>query len=163
MYPLPRIEDMLDTIGQAKYFSTWELSAGYWLIKLDPSASEKTAFTTHCGLFEFTRMTFGLCNVPLTFQQLMQKVLAGFEWKCCFVYIDDILVCSTTFEEHIDTLSIVVGAGETFESQSKAEPEVMLIPKQVCDRTLVSLSPGKDWLLILLKLTKSRYPLMSLN
>ena len=102
VYPLPRIEDMLDTIGQAKYFSTWDHSAGYWLIKLDPGTSEKTAFTTHCGLFEFTRMTFGLCNVPLTFQRLMQKVLAGFEWKCCFVYIDDILVCSRTFEEHIE-------------------------------------------------------------
>ncbi len=102
VYPLPRIEDILDTIGQAKYFTTLDLSAGYWQIKLDHSTSEKTAFTTHCGLFEFNRMPFGLCNTPSTFQRLMQKVLAGLEWKCCFVYIDDILVCSKTFEEHIE-------------------------------------------------------------
>ena len=67
VYPLPRIEDILDTIGQAKYFSTLDLSAGYLQIKLDPGTSEKTAFTTHCGLFEFTRMPFCLCNAPLTF------------------------------------------------------------------------------------------------
>ena len=79
VYPLPRIEDILDIIGQAKYFSTLDLSAGYLQIKLDPGTSEKTAFTTHCGLFEFTRIPFCLCNAPLTFQQLMQKVLAGLE------------------------------------------------------------------------------------
>ena len=94
VYPLPRIDDILDTLGQARYFTTLDLASGYWQIELDPATREKSAFTTHRGLFEFRRMPFGLCNAPSTFQRLMQVVLAGLEWQCCFVYIDDILVCS---------------------------------------------------------------------
>ena len=62
VYPLPQIEDILDTLGRAKYFTTLDLSAGYWQIQLDASSKEKTAFITHCGLFQFNRMPFGLCN-----------------------------------------------------------------------------------------------------
>ena len=101
VYPLPRIEEILVTLGKAKYFSTLDLAAGYWQIKLDPASAQKTAFTSHCGLYEFTRMPFGLCNAPATFQRLMQTVLTGLEWKSCFVYIDDILVASETFDEHL--------------------------------------------------------------
>ena len=74
VYPLPRIEDILVTLGKAKYFSTLDLASGYWQIKLDPASAQKTAFTSHCGLHEFTRMPFGLCNAPGTFQRLMQTV-----------------------------------------------------------------------------------------
>ena len=56
VYPLPRISDILDTLAQAKYFSTLDLSAGYWQVELDEDSRAKTAFTTHRGLFEFTRM-----------------------------------------------------------------------------------------------------------
>jgi len=98
----------LDTVGRAQFFTTLDLSAGYWQILVDPSSTEKTAFTTHCGLFEFTRMPFGLCNAPSTFQRLMQTVLAGLEGKVCFVYIDDILVCSRTFQEHLTHLRAVL-------------------------------------------------------
>ena len=107
VYPLPRIDDILDTLGQAKYFTTLDLSAGYWQVELDPESQAKTAFTSHCGLYEFTRMPFGLCNAPATFQRLMQVVLSGLEWDCCFVYIDDILVASPSFEEHMRHLQLV--------------------------------------------------------
>ena len=70
VYPLPRIEDILDTLGRAQNFSTLDLSAGFWQIPLKPADKEKTAFTTHCGLFEFNQMPFGLCNAPATFQCL---------------------------------------------------------------------------------------------
>jgi hypothetical protein len=120
VYPLPRIEDILDTIGRAQYFTTLDLSAGYWQIQLDPSATEKTAFTTHCGLFEFTRMPFGLCNTLSTFQRVMQTVLAGLEGKSCFVYIDNILVCSRTFEEHTTHLR------EVFERLRRANLKLKL-------------------------------------
>ena len=107
VYPLPRIDDILDTLAQAKYFTTLDLSAGYWQVELHEDSQAKTAFTTHCGLFEFTRMPFGLCNALATFQRLMQVVLSGLEWDCCFVYIDDILVASKTFEEHLHHLQLV--------------------------------------------------------
>lgn len=108
VYPLPRITDILDSLGNAKFFSTLDLASGYWQVALDPETRDKTAFTTHKGLFEFIRMPFGLCNAPATFQRVMQSVLAGLEWKCCYVYIDDTLVASETFEEHLEHLRAVL-------------------------------------------------------
>ena len=108
VYPLPRITDILDSLGNAKFFSTLDLASGYWQVALDPETRDKTAFTTHKGLFEFIRMPFGLCNAPATFQRVMQSVLAGLEWKCCYVYIDDTLVASETFEEHLEHLRTVL-------------------------------------------------------
>ena len=108
VYPLPRITDILDSVGDARFFSTLDLASGYWQVALDPETRDKTAFTTHKGLYEFQRMPFGLCNAPATFQRVMQSVLAGLEWKCCYVYIDDILVASSTFEEHLEHLRAVL-------------------------------------------------------
>ena len=101
VYPLPRIDDILDTLGESRFFSSLDLASGYWQVELDHESRQKSAFTTYCGLFEFVRMPFGLCNVPATFQRLMQRVLAGLEWRTCFVYLDDILVASRSFEEHL--------------------------------------------------------------
>ena len=92
VYPLSRIDDILDQLGKAKYFTSLDLASGYWQVKLAKESREKSAFTTHCGLYEFIRMPFGLCNVPATFQRLMQVVLAGLDWKSCFVYLDDIVI-----------------------------------------------------------------------
>ena len=108
VYPLPRIDDILDILGQAQYFSTLDLASGYWQIEMDPATKDKSAFTTHSGLFEFEHMPFGLCNTPATFQRLVQAVLTGMEWDFCFVYLDDnILVFSRMFEEHLDHLQQV--------------------------------------------------------
>ena len=86
------------------YFSSLDLASGYWQIELDEDARKKSAFTTYNGLFEFIRMPFGLCNAPATFQRLMQRVLAGLEYKSCFIYLDDVLVASKTFEDHLTHL-----------------------------------------------------------
>ncbi len=107
VYPLPRIDDILDTLGKSQHFSTLDLAAGYWQIELDPASRQKSAFTTHGGLYDFVRMPFGLCNAPATFQRVMQVVLAGLEWKCCFAYLDDILVSSPTVEDHLEHLQLV--------------------------------------------------------
>ena len=107
VYPLPRIDDILDILGKSRYFITLDLASGYWQIAMDPANHEKSAFVTHHGLFEFNRIPFGLCNAPATFQRLMQKVLACLEWHCCFIYLDDILVASETFEEHLQHLKLV--------------------------------------------------------
>ena len=70
-FPLPRIDDLLDQLGHCKYFSTLDLAAGYWQVQMTPTSWEKTAFTTHKGLYEFNVMTFSLRNVPAVFQRLM--------------------------------------------------------------------------------------------
>ena len=101
VYPLPRVDDILIALGESKYFSSLDLASGYWQIELDEDARKKSAFTTYRGLFEFIRMPFGLCNAPATFQRLMQTVLSGLEYKSCFIYVDDVLVASKTFEDHL--------------------------------------------------------------
>ena len=104
-YPLPRIEDLLDQLGESHYFSTLDLSSGFWQIRIHPDSVEKTAFTTPQGLFEFRVMPFGLTNAPGVFQRLMQQVLMGLNPEdgpdFVSVYIDDILVFSKTLEEHL--------------------------------------------------------------
>ena len=108
VYPLPRINGILDTLSGAKFFSTLDLAAGYWQIALHPETASKSAFITHRGLHEFVQMPFGMCNAPATFQRLMEVVLAGLLWKNCFVYRDDVLVCSQTFAEHLTHLGQVL-------------------------------------------------------
>ena len=110
VYPLPRIEDVLDRLGGAKYFSSLDLASGYWQVAMDPEHQEKTAFVTQDGLFEFRRMPFGLCNAPATFQRLMDRVLAGLKWDQCLVYLDDIVVFGQTFDEHQERLRAVLSA-----------------------------------------------------
>ena len=107
VHPLPRIDDTLDALAGARYFSTLDLASGYWQVAINPADREKTAFVTHSGLFEFTVMPFGLCNAPATFQRLMETVLEGLARKQCFVYLDDILVISSTWEEHLQNLQLV--------------------------------------------------------
>ena len=73
---LNAVDDLLDKLGKAKCFSTLDLTAGYWQIRVQPDSQEKTAFITHQGLYEFKVMPFGVMNAPAVFQRLMQKVLA---------------------------------------------------------------------------------------
>ena len=111
-YPLPRIDDLLDQLGDSRYFSTLDLASGYWQIRLSPNSQEKTAFSVPQGLFEFRVMPFGLTNAPAVFQRLMQQVLAGLNPEegpdFVKVYIDDVLVFSPTLAEHIDHLRRVL-------------------------------------------------------
>lgn len=106
-YPLPRIDDSIDALRGSKWFSTLDLSSGYWQVKMDPKDIDKTAFTTPYGLYQFKVMPFGLVNAPATFERLMEHVLAGLHWEVCLIYMDDIVIFSKTFEEHIDRLRLV--------------------------------------------------------
>ncbi|CAF0888235.1 unnamed protein product [Rotaria sordida] len=109
-YPIPRIDDTLDSLQEAKFISTLDLRTGYWQVEMDEKSREKTAFITHKGLFEFKVMPYGLTNAPTTFQRLMDIVLAGLKWQCCLVYIDDVIIYSPTFEQHIEDLKRVFEA-----------------------------------------------------
>ena len=108
VYPLSRIDDTLDLLSRSAYFTTLDLASGYWQVKMNEESREKTAFTTYSGLYEFNVMPFGLCNAPATFQRLMETILAGLTRKICMVYIDDILIFSRTFEEHLSHLEQVM-------------------------------------------------------
>ena len=106
-YPLPRIDDTLDSLQQLNFISTLDLRSGYWQVEMDKDSRKKTAFVIHKGLFEFNVMPFGLTNAPATFQRLMDIVSAGLKWQCCLVYIDDVVVFSPTFEQHMTDLERV--------------------------------------------------------
>ena len=107
-YPLPRIDDTLQSLSGSKWFSPIDLLSGYWQVDIAESDRKKTAFITHDGLFEFNVMPFGLCNAPATFQRLMNLALSGMLWSECLVYLDDIVIFGRTFEEHLSHLSSVL-------------------------------------------------------
>jgi hypothetical protein len=109
-YPLPRIEDNLDTLQGAEYYSTLDLLSGYWQVAMAPEHRDKTAFSVSGGgLFRFLTMPFGLCNAPATFQRLMEKVLSGLQWEIAVLYIDDVIVFANSFEEQLERLGLVLG------------------------------------------------------
>ena len=93
-YPLPRIDETLDALGNANWFTTLDLQSGFWQIPVKKSDIEKTAF--------------GLANAPATFQRLMDLVLSGLHWTHCLVYLDDIVVFAATEEEHTHRLNLVL-------------------------------------------------------
>lgn len=101
VYPTPNIIEIIDQTGDAEWFSTFDLANGFHQIKIHPDDIHKTAFSTPHQHYEFGRMPFGLKNAPPTFQRLMNKVLVDMIGRGVFVYMDDIVVYSKTFEEHI--------------------------------------------------------------
>ena len=107
-FPLPRIDDSLNSLSGQAWFSTLDLASGYWQVRLSEDAKPKTAIATHSGLFQFNVMPFGLCNAPATFERLMSQVMRGLHWKRCLVYIDDILVFGNDFESALHSLELVL-------------------------------------------------------
>src|SRR5271163_271741 len=107
-YPLPRIETCLDTLGGSKYFSTFDLRSGYHQVLMKPEDSDKTSFVTRTGTYRFRVLPFGLCNAGATFQRVMDVAMCGLNFTACLVYLDDIIVFSSTIEEHFIRLEQVL-------------------------------------------------------
>ena len=107
-YALPRIEDTLDSLAGSKIFSTLDLRSGYWQVEIAEEDKPKSAFSVdRLGFFESNRLAFGLTNSPATFQRLMEHCLQDISSKECCIYLDDIIVFSSTVEEHVHRLERV--------------------------------------------------------
>ena len=107
-FPLPRISDCLDAVAGAQYFSTFDMTSGFHQVKIKESDIPKTAFCTKYGLYEYLTMPMGLSNSPAVFQRLMEFVLSSYQWHICLIYLDDVLVFGSNFDEHMDRVDQVL-------------------------------------------------------
>ena len=106
-YPLPQINQSLDSLDGATKFTTLDLASGYWQVPVASEDRTKTAFSTATGLYEFNVLQFGLANAPSTFQRLMDMVLVGLQGEQCLVYLDDVIVFGSTYDLHLERLERV--------------------------------------------------------
>ena len=113
-YPMPRIDNLIDRLGKAKYITTIDLTRGYWQVPVAEASRSKTAFTTLLGLFQFRVMPFGLHGAPATFQRMMDRLLDGLG-DFSGAYLDDLVIYSTSWQEHLEHLRTIMerlrGAG----------------------------------------------------
>ena len=103
-FPIPLIDECIDQLADVAYFSTLDMSAGYWQLEIHPEDRHKTAFVTKYGLYEHVRMAFGLTGSPATFQRAVNLILHGLTWKEVLAYLDDIIILGTSFEDHLQNI-----------------------------------------------------------
>ena len=107
-YPLPQIQEVLESMARLAHFSLMDFKSGFWQIKMAPGSQQYTAFTVgNLRFYEFTHMAFGLCNALATFQHLMQNTLGELNLKYCVIYLDDVIVFGCMEEEHLECLCVV--------------------------------------------------------
>ena len=107
-YPIPRMDECIDSMGDANLFTTLDCNSGYWQIPVDPRDRDKTTFVCHAGSYRYRRMPFGLTNAPATFQRTLDLLLSAYKWKFCIVYLDDIFIFSWTFDVHLEKVDKVL-------------------------------------------------------
>lgn len=106
-FPLPRLEDIFDQISGSTYFTKLDFKNGYFQVPLAPHDRPKTAFSTRDNHYQFTVLPQAVKNGPSTFQRIVNQVLGPTRWKYCLAYIDDVLIFSQTFEDHVTHLTDV--------------------------------------------------------
>ena len=107
-------------MARAAHFSTMDFKSGFWQVHMAPESQQYTAFTVdNFGFYEFTRMPFGLCNMPATFQCLMQNTLGELNLTYCIIYLDNVIVFGHTEEEHLECLWVVLECFREFNLKLK--------------------------------------------
>ena len=107
-YPLPWMQETMESMVGAWFFSTMDLKSGFWQVKMAKDSQQYTAFRVgSMGVYEFLRMPYGLCNAPVTFQRLMQNCLGELNLTYALIYLDNVIVFSRTEEEHLHCLWVV--------------------------------------------------------
>src|SRR6266498_1512514 len=109
-YLILRQTEIFASFGRAGWFTSLDLASRYWQVEMKPKSWEVTTFITPWGLFKWNRMPFSLCNIPATFQHLMNQVLRKYLEKFILVYLDDIIIYSKTFEEYKEYVRLVFEA-----------------------------------------------------
>jgi hypothetical protein len=120
-FPLPRFGDTLDSIGAETIFTKLDARAGFWQVPVDPKNRSKTAFATHRGLYDFLRMPFGLTNASSTFQRNIDLILSRVKLKTALVYLDDIIIFSASFEQHLQDVEDVLAILRSGHVQLRAD------------------------------------------
>ena len=114
-YPLPRLDDCIDSLVDAAVFTTLDCNSGYWQIPAAPEDRDKNTFRTHIGTYRHLRMPFGLKGAPAALQRALDIILSGVRWQICLVFLDDVIEFSRTDADHarhLDTvLSLLKSAG----------------------------------------------------
>ena len=108
-WPLPRINDVIDSLDGNYFFSNIDLTSGYFQMALHEESQDLTAFITPMGLYKWKRLPMGLASAPGAFQNLMELIMAGLSYEVALVYLDDIIIFGRSFEEHLDRLDLVLG------------------------------------------------------
>lgn len=108
-YALPRMEEIFDCLHGARYFTTLDMKSGYHQVELEECHKERTAFTVgSLGFYEYNKMPFGLTNAPATYQRLMQECLCDYNTKICLIYLDDVIIFSSTYGKHLERPDLVL-------------------------------------------------------
>ena len=107
-FPLPRMQETMESMVGARFFSSMDLKSGFWQVGMSEKCRQYTAFTVgSLGVYEFLQMPYGLCNAPATFQRLMQNCLGELNLTYALVYLDDMIVYSKMEEDHLRLLQAI--------------------------------------------------------
>ena len=107
LYPLPRCDDISESLSGAQWFSHLDLLRGYWQIDVAEQDQERTAFATPDGLYQFRKLSIGLTSAIAYFMRAMHLILKSLRWSDCLEYLDDIMIFGLTLQEHRERLSLV--------------------------------------------------------
>ena len=130
-FPIPRIDDCIDKVGNSKYVTKFDLLKGFWQVPLTDRAKEVSAFATPNGLYQYKVMPFGMKNSPATFQRLVNNVICGLDG--CDAYIDDVIIYSDSWSDHLQRIR------KFFERLSEAKLTVNLAKTEFCHATVTFL------------------------